>query len=124
MKAVALFAGLLLSTVAACACAQAADGLPVLRGDRAKPVASGGDLLPAAVGVGSPVSGTPAARAPAAARHAPTTATRPVPTRAAGGDAGGDGAARLPDANSRAPAQPLRARPVLSWQSLLPGSIQ
>ncbi|MCK9367109.1 MAG: hypothetical protein M0P72_08175 [Metallibacterium scheffleri] len=124
MKAVALFAGLLLSTVAACACAQAADGLPVLRGDRAKPVASGEVLLPAAAGVGGPASGTPAARAPAAARRAPPTATRLVPTRAAGGDAGGDGAARLPDANSRAPAQPLRARPVLSWQSLLPGSIQ
>jgi hypothetical protein len=47
-----------------------------------------------------------------------------VPARATGGDVTGDGAARLPEANSRAPAQPLRVRPVLSWQSLLPGSIQ
>ncbi|WP_297918801.1 hypothetical protein [Metallibacterium sp.] len=125
MKAVALFAGLLLSAVAACVCVQAADGLPVLRGDHTKPVATGEDLLPAAPSVSDTRANTPpvraAARAPAAARRAPAQSE---PTRAAGGDATGDGAARLPEANNRAPAQPLRARPVLSWQSLLPGSIQ
>ena len=128
MKAVALFAGLLLSGMVACACAQAADGLPLLGGKRAKPAATGEDLLPAAPSVSDTRVNTPpvraAARAPAVAHRTPPAPAQPEPTRAAGGDATGDGAARLPEASSRAPAQPLRARPVLSWQSLLPGSIQ
>jgi len=75
MKAVVLFAGLLLSGMAACACAQAADGSPLMGGERAKPAATGEDLLPAAPSVSDTASGTPAAhaaaRAPAAARRAP-----------------------------------------------------
>jgi hypothetical protein len=117
MKAVALFAGSLLSALVVCASARAADGLPVLRGEPTQPATSGENPLPAAA-----AAHRPAAQAPAATRSAPPAA--PSAARAAGSGAGVAGVVRLPDANSRAPAQPLRARPVLSWQSLLPGSIQ
>ena len=79
MKAVALFAGLLLSAVAACVCVQAADGLPVLRGDHTKPVATGEDLLPAAPSVSDTRANTPPVRAAARPRRAVPLVARVAP---------------------------------------------
>lgn len=128
MKAVAMITGMLLGGMAVCACATAADSLPALGADLAKPSLGGTDLLP---GSATAKSGTAKSEAgdstPEAARstaplhhHAPGTT---APRAAGGASSAESGNAPSPTA-SRTPAQPLHARPVLSWQSLLPGSIQ
>ena len=136
MKALLLLAALGLGGYAAYAHARDVDSMPVLGAEPAGP-ASRADafdpaLQPAAATLAADGS---AARAPAQAQPAPAralvVAARPRhapaakrPARAAGGDS--EVADPTPAAGGvlRPAAQPLRARPVLSWQSLLPGSIQ
>ena len=113
---------LALSLLCAAGIAQAADGLPLLADHTATRSSSDDAALPAA---SARAAGPAAANAQATtAKHA-AARTQPPASSRAGGGAGADALPALPAGGNRpAAAQPLRARPVLGWQSLLPGSIQ
>ena len=135
MKALLLLAALGLGGYAACAHARDAGGMPMPGAEPASPAARADtldpSLQPAAV---TRVAGGNAAPAPVQAQPAPVrtpvaaqprhTPTAKRPARAAGGDSGNADPSPAAGGALRPAAQPLRARPVLSWQSLLPGSIQ
>ena len=135
MKALLLLAALGLGGYASCAHARGADSMPMPGAEPASP-ASRTDALdptlrPAAA---IRVTGGSAAHSPAQAQPAPVQALAAAhprhapaakrPARAAGGDSGSVDPSPAAGGALRPAAQPLRARPVLSWQSLLPGSIQ
>ena len=137
MKALLLLAALGLGGYASCAHARVADSMPMPGAEPASPATRADafdpplHLQPAAA---IRVAGGSAARAPAQAQPAPVQALAAAhprhapaakrPARAAGGDSGSADPSPAAGGALRPAAQPLRARPVLSWQSLLPGSIQ
>ncbi len=135
MKALLLLAALGLGGYASCAHARGADSMPMPGAEPASPAtradALDPTLRPAAA---TRVASGSAARAPAQAQPAPVRALVAAhprhapaakrPARAAGGDSGSADPSPAAGGVLRPAAQPLRARPVLSWQSLLPGSIQ
>ena len=137
MKALLLLAALGLGGYAWCAHARDANSVPMLGAEPASPVTRADAFDPTLQPVAATrVADGSAAPAPAPAqaqpapvralvaahpRHAPA-AKRPA--RAAGGDSGSADPSPAAGGALRPAAQPLRARPVLSWQSLLPGSIQ
>ncbi len=139
MKALLLLAALGLGGYASCAHARVADSMPMPGAEPASPATRTDafdpplhlHLQPAAA---IRVASGSAARAPAQAQPAPVRALVAAhprhapaakrPARAAGGDSGSADPSPAAGGALRPAAQPLRARPVLSWQSLLPGSIQ
>ncbi len=135
MKALLLLAALGLGGYASCAHARVADSMPMPGAEPASPASRTDALDPTLQPAAAiRVAGGSAARAPAQAQPAPVQALAAAhprhapaakrPARAAGGDSGSADPSPAAGGALRPAAQPLRARPVLSWQSLLPGSIQ
>ena len=135
MKALLLLAALGLGGYASCAHARGADSMPMPGAEPASPASRTDALDPTLQPAAAiRVAGGSAARAPAQAQPAPVQALAAAhprhapaakrPARAAGGDSGSADSSSAAGGALRPAAQPLRARPVLSWQSLLPGSIQ
>ncbi len=135
MKALLLLAALGLGGYALCAHARGADSMPVPGAEPASPATRADALDPTLRPAAAiRIAGGSAARAPAQAQPAPVQALVAAhprhapaakrPARAAGGDSGSVDPSSAAGGALRPAAQPLRARPVLSWQSLLPGSIQ
>ena len=135
MKALLLLAALGLGGYASCAHARGADSMPMPGAEPASP-ASRTDALDPTLRPATAirVAGGSAAHSPAQAQPAPVRALVAAhprhapaakrPARAAGGDSGSADPSPAAGGALHPAAQPLRARPVLSWQSLLPGSIQ
>ncbi len=125
MKA-SLLMMVVLAGVAASACAQALDSLPLPAGTRA--LLHGEDAVLPAATASRPQADAATAPAATATRNAAAAArtSRPAARAHPAATAGGSTSDTMPAPGpaDRAAAQPLRVRPVLSWQSLLPGSIQ
>ena len=135
MKALLLLAALGLGGYASCAHARGADSMPMPGAEPASPASRTDALDPTLQPAAAiRVAGGSAARAAAQTQPAPVrvlVAAHPRhapaakrPARTAGGDSGSADPSPAAGGALRPAAQPLRARPVLSWQSLLPGSIQ
>jgi hypothetical protein len=135
MKALLLLAALGLGGYAWCAHARDAGSMIALGAEPASPASRADAFDPTLQpGAATRVAGGSAARAHAQTQPAPARALVAAhprhapaakrPARTAGGDSGSVDSSSAAGGALRPAAQPLRARPVLSWQSLLPGSIQ
>ena len=135
MKALLLLAALGLGGYAWCAHARDAGSMIALGAEPASPATRADTFDPTLQpGAATRVTGGSAARAHAQTQPAPARALVAAhprhapaakrPARTAGGDSGSVDSSSAAGGALRPAAQPLRARPVLSWQSLLPGSIQ